>query len=92
MVHAIEENNHGFIVYTNKEKLKEALDIVLDTLGLPPCDDIQKARTLIRKAVRKDRNLQEHIDDVIKLASNIVYGTEDNDEVCSNASLERRME
>ena len=41
MVQAIEENNnHGFNIATDMELLKESIDLVLDTLGLPPCDDI----------------------------------------------------
>ena len=92
MVEAIEEDNHGFILYTDIEKLKEAMDLVLDTLGLPPCGDIQRARESIRRAIRKDRIKKEHIDYVIKLVSNIVYDTEDNNEERSNASIERRME
>ena len=31
--------------------LKEALNLVLDTIGLPPCDDINEARKIIRHKV-----------------------------------------
>ena len=55
MVQAIEQKHARIIIKTDKEKLKEALDIVLDTLGLPPCDDIHIARKMIRDTVKKDR-------------------------------------
>ena len=57
--------------------LKEALDIVLDILGLPPCDDIHEIRIMIRDVVENDRKVKMHIDEIIKLAANIVYGNED---------------
>ena len=60
------------------EKLKEALDLVLDTLGLPECDDIYRAREMIRKAVEKDRSVQKEIDLIIKLSINVVYEKRDN--------------
>ena len=72
MVQAIKQKNHVDI-HADKYKLKLTLDHVLDTLGLPPCDDIQKARKVIRDAVDSDRTFQKHIDEVIKLATNIVY-------------------
>ena len=62
MVEAIEENNHGFVIYTDIEKLKEAMDLLLDTIGLPPCGDIQRARELIRRAIRQDRIKKEQVD------------------------------
>lgn len=76
MVQAVEERQHGNIE-TDRELLKQTLDIVLDTLGLPQCDDIYKAREMIRDAVNQDRWFQEYIDKIIKLASNIVYGVGD---------------
>ena len=58
MVQAIEENNnHGYNIATDMELLKESIDLVLDTLGLPPCDDIYKGRKMIRDAVKKDRKV-----------------------------------
>ena len=51
MVQAVEERHHGNID-TDRELLKQTLDLVLDTLGLPPCDDIYRARNMIRDAVR----------------------------------------
>ena len=62
MVEAIEENNHGFVIYTDIEKLKEAMDLLLDTIGLPSCGDIQRARELIRRAIRQDRIKKEQVD------------------------------
>ena len=56
MVQAIVvNNNHGYNIATDMELLKKSIDLVLDTLGLPPCDDIYKARKMIRDAVKKDR-------------------------------------
>ena len=60
------------------EKLKEALDLVLDTLGLPECDDIYRARKMIREAVENDRSVQKEIDLIIKLSINVVYEKRDN--------------
>ena len=37
--------------------LRQVLDIVLDTLGLPQCDDIYRARKMIRDAVENDREM-----------------------------------
>ena len=50
MVQAIEENRFG-----NMELLKQTIHLVLDTLGLPACDDIYEGRRMIREAVKRDR-------------------------------------
>ena len=60
------------------ELLKEALDLVLDTLGLPECDDIYRARKMIREAVENDKSVQKEIDLIIKLSINVVYEKRDN--------------
>ena len=57
--------------------LKEALSLVLDTLGLPPCDDIFKARKMIRDQVKRDGSVKKYIEEVIKLAYNIAKGRGD---------------
>ena len=87
MVQAIEENRFG-----NIEKLKRTIDLVLDTLGLPACDDIHVGRRMIREAVRNNRMFQENIGEIIKLASNIAYGKEDQSAEGSNHSIERQIE
>ena len=57
------------------------MNVILDAIGLPPCDDIQKARKMIREACEKDRTVRENIDEVIHLAVNIVHGKEDEQEI-----------
>ena len=55
MVEAIEENHEN-------QTFKQAIDLVLDTLGLPPCDDISEAREMIREAIKNDRRVQNNIE------------------------------
>ena len=57
--------------------LRQVLALVLDTLGLPQCDDIYRARKMIRDAVERDREAKKEIDLVIKLATNVVYEKKD---------------
>ena len=92
MVQAIKVNHHGKIYLTDMELLKKTLDLVLDTIGLPECNNINEGRQMIRDAVSKDRNIEKCIDEVIKLASNIVYGKEDQESVDSHHSIESQLE
>ena len=69
MVEAIEENIKDI-------KIKKSIDLILDTLGLPPCDDIHKARKMIRKAINNNRNVQKHIKEVIKLSYGVIHHPE----------------
>ena len=57
--------------------LKRTLDIVLDVLGLPQSVDIHETRIRIRDAVVNDRKVKNHIDEIVMLAANFVYGNED---------------
>ena len=70
--------------------LKQSIDLILDTIGLPPCNDINKASKMIREAVKKDTRLKRHIDEVIKVCSDIVYnpGSEHAEEL--NMSFENK--
>ena len=51
------EENHNANIYSEMGKLKQALDLVVDALSLPPCNDINIARKMIRDAVEKDTNV-----------------------------------
>ena len=53
------------------------MNLILDTLGLPPCDDVHEARRKVREIVRNDREVQFEIDEIIRLSANIAYGIED---------------
>ena len=59
------------------DMLKRTLDIVLDILGLPQCDDIHETRIMICDAVKNDRKVKQYIDEIVMLAANIVYGNKD---------------
>ena len=69
MVEAIEENDGGNLI-------KQTLNLVLDTLGLPQCDNIFEARKMIHEEVKKDRTVQKHIDEIIKLSYNMIHHPE----------------
>ena len=47
---------------------------------------------MIRDAVNKDRSIENHIDEVINLAANIVYGKKDQNFAVSNLSIESQLE
>ena len=57
------------------------MDLILDAIHLPPCDDIYVARKMVRQAVKRDRRVKAHIDEVIKLATGIVYKDSEEDKV-----------
>ena len=56
--------------------IKQTIDLVLDTLSLPKCDNIYEARNMIRTAVNQDRDVQKHIDEIIKLSYNMIHHPE----------------
>ena len=56
------------------------MDLILDAIHLPPCDDIYVARKMVRQAVKRDRKVKAHINEVIKLATDIVYKDSEEDE------------
>ena len=68
------------------------MSLVLDTIGLPPCDDIYEASKMIRARCERDRNVMKHINEVIKLATNIVYGGGDEVASGSNPSINTSRE
>ena len=74
------------------ELLKKTIDLVLNTIGLSECDNIYEGRQMIRDAVNKDRDIENHIDEVINLATNIVYGKEDQNSAASKLSIESQLE
>ena len=53
------------------------MDLILNTIGLPSCDNALKARRIIKEAIQKDRHVQANIDEVAKLAADMVYSDEE---------------
>ena len=49
------------------------MNLILDTLGLPACDDVYEARRKVREVIRNNREVHARIDEIIKLSANIAY-------------------
>ena len=56
------------------------MNLILDTLGLPPCDDVHEARRKVREVIQNDREVEAKINEIIRLSANIAYGIEDKED------------
>ena len=56
------------------------MNLILDTLGLQPCDDVHEARRKVREVIQNDREVEAKINEIIRLSANIAYGIEDKED------------